>query len=180
MSRTECSIDGCSGHTIARGWCRRHYNKWWHQGDPLAPDRHQKAMLFFDQAIKTETEDCIFWIFSTSGGPRAREMCAKAHGPRPSKRHGVAHSCGNGHLGCINRKHLRWATQKENLADRIGHGTANRGERHGNARLSREKVKQIRARLARVEFQSDIAKSLGIGQTTVSHIHRGSSWGWLE
>lgn len=29
-----CSIDGCSLPVLARGWCRRHYQRWYQTGDP--------------------------------------------------------------------------------------------------------------------------------------------------
>lgn len=31
-----CSVDGCSGTEVARGWCVKHYNRWLRHGDPLA------------------------------------------------------------------------------------------------------------------------------------------------
>lgn len=30
-----CEIDGCGASILARGWCRRHYNRWHRYGDPL-------------------------------------------------------------------------------------------------------------------------------------------------
>lgn len=30
-----CSIEGCdTSPTVGRGWCRRHYQRWWKNGDP--------------------------------------------------------------------------------------------------------------------------------------------------
>lgn len=39
-----CSIAGCDGMHEARGWCGKHYQRWRHTGDPLAPDRRGKHM----------------------------------------------------------------------------------------------------------------------------------------
>src|SRR5262245_8489620 len=32
-----CSVEGCDRTVIARGWCKRHYRRWQHYGDPQAP-----------------------------------------------------------------------------------------------------------------------------------------------
>lgn len=34
MDKT-CSVEGCEGRAIARGWCRKHYTRWDRYGDPL-------------------------------------------------------------------------------------------------------------------------------------------------
>lgn len=54
----------------------------------------------------------------------------------------VLHSCNN--AKCVNPDHLRIGTQKENVLDRIKDGTDNKGERHGMAKLTKNKVKKIR------------------------------------
>lgn len=41
MPKRTCSIDGCDGEHVARGWCNRHWHRWRQHGDPLyvRPDR---------------------------------------------------------------------------------------------------------------------------------------------
>lgn len=29
-----CNIEGCTGKSVARGWCKRHYARWQYHGDP--------------------------------------------------------------------------------------------------------------------------------------------------
>lgn len=40
---TPCSIDGCEGRPVGRGWCRKHYQRWRNHGDPLAIMRRERA-----------------------------------------------------------------------------------------------------------------------------------------
>lgn len=37
-----CSIDGCDGAVVGRGWCRKHYNRWFRHGDPLVCHKRGK------------------------------------------------------------------------------------------------------------------------------------------
>ena len=68
---------------------------------------------------------------------------------------------------------LRWDTHKSNIHDRIKHGTSNRGERCGTAKLTLDQVKSIRKddRLQRL-----IAKDFGIAESMVSRIKNGVRW----
>lgn len=105
-------------------------------------------------------------------------MCETAHGPRPSDIHEAAHSCGNGSLGCGNPKHLRWDTPEGNHADKVEHGTTNRGERQWQARLTEADVRDIRAMLGTTK-QKDIASLYGLNPCVISEIKTGRKWGWL-
>lgn len=71
---------------------------------------------------------------------------------------------------------LACGTRAENTADRVLHGVASRGERHGNARLTEADVLVIRAspRTGRV-----IAQEYGVTESHVSMIRSGKHWGWL-
>lgn len=104
-----------------------------------------------------------------------RYMCQKFHGEAPDSTREAAHSCGN--RLCVNPQHLRWATPKENQSDREAHGTTNKGERHGRAKLSLADVVAIRAAGGP---QCDIAQQFGIKRQTVSDIKRGRRWTHLR
>lgn len=114
---------------------------------------------------------------------RARRMfrvhCLVAEafiGPCPTG-HQVAHGDGNpahNHVG-----NLRYATRPENEADKLLHGTHNRGERHGNARLTADAVREIRARVAAGERQTAVAAHFDVGRRTVSSITHRRTWAWL-
>ena len=37
-SKTRCSVEGCYRHVECRGWCSKHYQRWWRYGE-VFPDR---------------------------------------------------------------------------------------------------------------------------------------------
>lgn len=153
--------------------------------------RHGEAGIYFLETVLMCLDDkCLIWPFACSGTGYASFhwcgcyrlvcplVCEAVHGPRPSIKHDAAHSCGNGHLGCVNPQHLRWATRKENMKDTIEHGTTNRGERQGHSKLTEEQVKHIR-RLRNVMKGRDVAKKFGIDPSTVCQIQKRDRWEWL-
>lgn len=97
---------------------------------------------------------------------------------RPSHRHQLRHL--NGNKDDNRAANLAWGTAKQNAADRAKHGRTACGERQGAAKLTRKKVLQIRRMLKNKIPQYDIADRFGICQATVSEIHRGVTWGWLQ
>ncbi len=129
-----------------------------------------------------ERDECLFWPFGTSNGYAVigkeyvhRMVCEHANGPSPSPKHHAAHSCGNGHLACVSKRHLSWKTAIENAADRKIHGTEAWGERNGHARLSAADVAVIRG-LNGTMMQKEIAKMFGICNSHVSVICSGGAW----
>jgi hypothetical protein len=188
-----CSIDGCERVVAARGWCFSHYKRWLRYGDPKAGrTARNEARKFIDRALEfSDKSECLRWPYGGAGngygkvhysGNRNqfahRVVCELAHGRAPSHRHYAAHSCGNGHLGCVNPHHLSWKTPAENSADQKLHGTVNRGARNGSAKLSSDQVIEIR-RLAGSASQTDLASMYGISRTTVGDIQSHRRWAWL-
>ena len=52
-----------------------------------------------------------------------RVMCELVNGPPPTPKHVSAHSCHNGHGGCVHPQHVSWKTPRENLLERKAAGT---------------------------------------------------------
>lgn len=65
-----CSVDGCGGTVVARGWCRKHYTRWHQHGDPLTVVRRDWGLSveerFWRQVNKTAS--CWFWTSNTLKG----------------------------------------------------------------------------------------------------------------
>tara|TARA_R110002167_G_scaffold176636_1_gene376233 strand:+ start:2354 stop:2992 length:639 start_codon:yes stop_codon:yes gene_type:complete len=72
---------------------------------------------------------------------------------------------------------LRYATRKENCADKLLHGTDNRGGRNGRAKLTDAQVLAIRWKYAQGEtLQKELGAEYGVAQGIISCIVRGKLW----
>jgi hypothetical protein len=136
-------------------------------------------------------DECLIWPFSKNhyGYGRisidgtehivSRLVCKDAHGPPPTRGHEAAHSCGNGHLACVAKRHLSWKTRTENQTDRVSHGTSNRGERQWKSKLTEADAIEIRS-LSKSKTGKELAAQFMVSQTTISRILSGKRWGWLS
>ena len=146
-----------------------------------------KTTEFLNLATRSDTDDCVIWPYSRNnkgyGEVRVagrkkyahRIVCASVNGPPPSSRHQAAHSCGNGHLGCVNPRHLSWKTPVENCADKVDHGTAPTGDNNGRRKLSSAEVREIRF-IGASKTQREIASRFGVKQSMISRILSGKNW----
>lgn len=186
----QCKVDGCGGEARIKGWCPTHYWRWRHHGDPLGgrAARGEKEK-WLEAHVNYDGDDCLIFPFGTGryghvniDGEKMhahRAMCILAHGEPPSPDHEAAHSCGRGHDACVHPKHLRWDTPAGNQADRLIHGTDSRGEKCATAILTEDQARFIKANRGKIG-QKDLAARFGVSQATVSAIHSGRNWGWLE
>lgn len=151
--------------------------------------KRDEIAKFLKVAIEYSGDDCLIWPYyrRENGYPQMTNLgkktspsitvCKAIHGDQPSARHEVAHSCGNGHLGCVSGKHVRWATPKENNADKIVHGTLNRGERNGQAKLTKTEVHSIRLLHGLFGMSHrELGRQFGIAQGNVTQIVNRKAW----
>jgi len=161
MVYIKCLIEDCDGNSHykahgLRGWCRAHYKRWRKYGNPTAgfPKRGEVMDYLLTALESKETVECISWPYATNGKEgravvkfegrmriASRLMCIFKHGQPPTEKHEAAHTCNNGHLGCINPNHLVWKTPKENSADKIIARTLIDVERHDQAKLNKRQGK---------------------------------------
>ena len=141
-------------------------------------------------ALRFTGDECLTWPFMRSASGYAtisiggklttasRLVCTLAHGEPPSDVHQAAHSCGKGHMGCVNPNHLSWKTPSENMSDKVGHGTIMRGNKIHCSKLTESQIITIRL-LKGQKSQSKVGKMFGISQPMVSAIQSGIKWAWV-
>lgn len=146
----------------------------------------QPLLEQLEQLIQDSAEDeCILWPYAKTRDGYGRLRCSGAitgahvlaltrtAGARPEGLE-AAHSCGVPE--CINPQHLRWATPKENQADRRDHGTDPVGEQNGRAKLTAADVLKIRARASSGESHQSISEDFPVGRSGVSLIVNRRRW----
>lgn len=188
-----CAIPDCGKPVVGRGWCNAHYLRWQNHGDPMSggTGMGEAQNYLRDIALNYEGDECLIWPYGRSANGYAqvrhdgqmrnvhRLICAETHGAPPTDEHVAAHSCGNGHEGCVTKRHLRWATPGENMADMIAHGRSTRGERSSNSKLTEDEVREIR-RLRGTFSTIQLGQMFCVSDETVRCIHNGSAWAWLS
>lgn len=132
-------------------------------------------------ATMPETDDCIEWPFARfkfGYAKLAREgrtqkvshiVLEAAGEPRPDGAYAL-HSCDN--PPCVNRRHLRWGTHAENMADTAGKRDM-AGEKNPNRKLTEEDVMKIRNDPRTLQ---EIADEFGVSNQLVSRIKLRQAW----
>jgi len=109
-----------------------------------------------------------------------RLVLAAFKGPPPTLAHQAAHN--NGVRTDNKPENLRWATCKENLSDRIRHGTAPRGASNPRAVLSEGAVDFIRRNYVPGTGRfnpgngSKLAARFGVTAQTIRHAAKSVTW----
>lgn len=74
-------------------------------------------------------------------------------------------------------ENLVWESRRDNCARQLEHGTRNRGERQGHARLTAEQVKIIKAvRDPDYGWYTSMAMLYGVHPNTIRDAHQGRTW----
>lgn len=187
-----CLVADCVKLRAKRGYCIAHYERFKKYGDPLAGSTANGELMRFIEEIVLpyDGDECIIWPYGRGGKgyaymtadgkhqPTHRYICERVHGAPPTPEHEAAHSCGRGFDACVNKNHVAWKTPVENASDKEAHGTVNRGERNGAAKLTESEVLAIDALKGKAS-QADIASRFGVSRSAVQLIHTGQKWSWL-
>ena len=98
-------------------------------------DRNDSVMDFVNRAKSAASTECIFVPGAMLGSPAKVVFCGKTisaarymllitSGAPEFEGFVARHVCGNGHLSCVNPRHLIWGTQGDNVADANKHRKA--------------------------------------------------------
>lgn len=129
--------------------------RWYTFGHPLGRrpkgTEHGAAAAEFGRLAALETDECVVWPFGrTAAGygavvidgkqEKVHRLALKRRLRPPSPTARALHApliCHN--KACLNYRHLRWGTDKDNAADRDLDGGTRRGQANGNSRTNRAK-----------------------------------------
>lgn len=186
----KCSVVDCGSDAKTKGLCIKHYTRLIRHGDVNVKlvDRGG-ARAYIMSAAEHKGDECLFWPYTKTkgygwvkwhgkGSYAHRVICELAHGG-PGMANVVRHSCGNGHLACVNPNHLKWGTYQENSDDTLKHGTRARGERQGTSKISNDEARHILSMKGKRKAAS-LAKEYGLSEGSIARIWSGKRWAWIH
>ena len=106
-----------------------------------------------------------------------RLVCLTFHGPPPSPTHECAHR--DGDRSNNRASNLRWATRKENAADRDRHNRTVWGERATLGKLTEDAVRAIRVLLSNGFSYARVSSLFGVSVQAISKIATKKAWARL-
>jgi hypothetical protein len=127
-----CSVNGCTGARIAKGYCKRHYQQSWKTGSPniiRANPHGTPTERFWRYVTPQGTSECWEWTGHRDkdgyGTLRVGNTQVRAHRFSYDLHGGSAddllrHSCDN--PPCVNPAHLIEGSHQENMDDRMAAG----------------------------------------------------------
>lgn len=173
-----CMIEGCERPMHSGGYCRMHGGRIGRTGNAggLEPTKLPPGGVReeLEAALAMGTDACIFAKSRAKFKHEGRQMDISrgiwflAHGDPGS--HSVLHTCGNGHLRCINLKHLYLGDDWQNAQDRDY-----RDGRNGSSRFTLDDIREIRRRCGS-ETDNAIAADYGVWATTIYRIRTRQVW----
>jgi len=197
-----CSVQGCAKVVHCFGICTKHRDRLLRTGTTANARDLSTEERFWSKVDRRGADECWPWLSGrlkagygsfrlgeTKVGAHAYAWRTTYHGPIHPDRAIFRHSCDT--PPCCNPAHVYPGTQAENRADCVAKGRhargdssgarvrperRPRGERHTSAKLTDSLIVSIRTALAGGEFQTRIARRLGVTQATISAIKRRRIW----
>lgn len=181
-----CSIGGCTNKIEARGWCKKHWQRWWKHGDPIAlvQDRdfcralrekyHLKNIRNLPEhrvwsCMKQRCENPRNTYFKYYGSRRIK-VCKEWHffrafyedmGPRPSASHQLDRIDNDGNYEPAN---CRWTTATINNRNKP------------NVILSMEKATKIRTDYKKGISIAALSEQYGVTKRMIYSVVNNKKW----
>lgn len=193
----ECCIKGCEKTAKARGMCNTHYERY-RLGRNVSADAPKQYHGLsnkdrFEKHFEIIDNGCWLWTGSLNSGygqfnlkgsrpvlaHRASWLIYKGEIPaNPVSAYQtmyVLHRCDTPR--CVNPEHLFLGSQQGNMDDKMEKGRhaygTSLGEKHGNARLTAEIVREIRSSS---ETDAMLSAKYGIARPTIYAARKGLTW----
>lgn len=180
MDERVCKHPGCDRPQRANGWCAMHYMRARRAATSSATTRRYGWHPFDRVMLRVEwVGDCLEYTgcrtwhgYGDTSAGRAHVIVWEYHnGPVPEGQEVRHFVCDN--PPCVNIDHLRIGTRQDNVNDAVAKDRHAHGERSGNAKLTGDQVRYIRASSER---GVDLALMFGVSKQTVCDIRAGRSW----
>jgi len=185
VSRPPCTIDGCDSPSVGRGWCRKHYLRWYKTGDPNKVRKSiRTGRRLHDPGEHNYTPletPCREWLGlrdSKGYGILGRDhrrwrvhryVWSSINGPIPDGLV-VMHRCDN--PPCYRLDHLVLGTPGDNTADMLSKERQANGGRIATA----DEVVAMRIDCANGMSVRQVAAKYGFSASCTHHILTGSTW----
>jgi hypothetical protein len=192
ISNRICKIEGCGGKIRGRGYCLKHHKKLIKYGNPLERKInrdyvHGTPKEKFIKSYQLNENGCWIWtaIINKNGYGiicikrkriLAHRFSYEFHVKKIPEGMIICHRCDN--PGCVNPNHLFIGTHADNIKDKLqkGRGDCPKGEKCVRAKLTNEKVLQIREMIKDGIFNILIAEKFGVHPNTILAIKKGKAW----
>lgn len=137
-----CSIPDCQRRAEKRGWCNMHWKRWYRHGDPLFTTRivGDDLARFWSKVNKAGENECWHWTGKRNKKGYGRIKISGrfvmvhryswelVHPAIPEGKE-IDHRCHT--PNCVNPKHLRVVTRKQNMENLSGPRSDNRSGYRG-------------------------------------------------
>ena len=193
-----CSVETCDKPIRVKKHllCVTHYHRFHRYGDPLATRYNRGEGSTFEErfwsrvALTADDSRCWEWqgyrnvarggygsvYFNGKDRPAHAVAYALVHGHLPADQ--GLHSCDN--PPCVNPKHIRNGTDKDNSADKVARNRQAKGQMLPQTKLNPDKVREIRSRRAAGETCDALAKEFGVWPGIISAVALRQTWRHVE
>ena len=157
-----CKFEGCGEKSRSRGWCQKHYQRWYFYGSPLTTFQNHRPykmslveLIDFEVGRAVRTKDgCLETqaFVNKKGYARVRfgNRSCNLHrlvleeglGRSLIKEEIACHRCNN--TRCIDIDHLYLGNPQTNMDDKVASDRHVYGSAHKGSKLNEEKVIEIR------------------------------------